>query len=438
MNFYMFIYKVFIKKTLYKIRLLQLKSLFLIFFFSSVLILSTAISASIDPFGKTAGAEKNGATANNPYVGVNMRGFYTSMSQSKNYSNFPPNNYFEDSFKLISQAGMNHVRFVFNWEAYEKDPVSFMKELAIVADTADKWGINVLYDNHQWHTSSWFDPQRAKGFPISLFQNTPAKYKAASGGDTENQGAKLWWSDWWNRSVRGSNGTDGWTLQLQFLKKIVSAVDDHKSTLGYEILSEPQIHSNDEWEKVGKFNTFMVNGLRPLTDKTIAFSQQVPTSLNDPYVKVSAENMVKMTPSNKTNVVYAISSGYGIPIPGTYHGSRLDTYLKTGELAAIPVYVAEWNSVIRQNMTNKEGRTVFEINPAISELNQTTANYIIQRFKEGKVWGMAYWLWNFKQHEVPNFNLINSSSGTIHPTKYFQILKIAIDNAYGNISATGS
>ena len=75
----------------------------------------------------------------------------------------------------------------------------------------------------------------------------------------------------------------------------------------------------------------MVNGLRPLTDKTIAFSQQVPTSLNDPYVKVSAENMVKMTPSNKTNVVYAISSGYGIPIPGTYHGSRLDTYLKTGE-----------------------------------------------------------------------------------------------------------
>ena len=100
MNFYMFIYKVFIKKTLF-----QLKSLFLIFFLSSVLILSTAISASTGPLGKTAGAEKNGATANNPYVGVNMRGFYTSMSQSKNYSNFPPNNYFEDSFKLISQAG---------------------------------------------------------------------------------------------------------------------------------------------------------------------------------------------------------------------------------------------------------------------------------------------------------------------------------------------
>ena len=92
--------------------------------------------------------------------------------------------------------------------------------------------------------------------------------------------------------------------------------------------------------------------------------------------------------------------------------------------------------MIRQNTTNKEGRTVFEINPAISELNQTTANYIIQKFKDGKVWGMAYWLWNFKQHEVPNFNLINSSAQAIQPTKYFQILKIAIHNAYGNINAT--
>ena len=114
-----------------------------------------------------------------------------------------------------------------------------------------------------------------RGFQYLCSKIPPQSIKAASGGDTENQGAKIWWSDWWNRSVRGSNGTDGWTLQLQFLKKIVSAVDDHKSTLGYEILSEPQIHSNDEWVKVGKFNTFMVNGLRPLTDKTIAFSQQV-------------------------------------------------------------------------------------------------------------------------------------------------------------------
>jgi len=271
---------------------------------------------------------------------------------------------------------------------------------------------------------------------MSLFQNNPAKYPASTGGDIGDQGAKTWWTDWWNRSVRNVNGTDGWTVQADFLKKVVSAVDDHNSTLGYQILSEPQIHSNDEWEKVGKYNSFMVNELRTLTNKTIAFSQQVPTSLNDPSVNVSAENMAKMTPSNKDNVVFAISSGYGIPIPGTYHGDRLDTYIRTGDLIGLPVYIAEWNTVIRQNVTNVEGRTAFEINASVSELNQTTANYIVQKFKDANVWGMAYWLWNFREHAVPNFNLILTSAGTIQPTKYFAILKNAIYNTYGNINAT--
>jgi hypothetical protein len=48
----------------------------------------------------------------------------------------------------------------------------------------------------------------------------------------------------------------------EFLKKIVNSVDNHPSTLGYEILNEPQIHSDNQWKKVGEFNTFMVKELR--------------------------------------------------------------------------------------------------------------------------------------------------------------------------------
>jgi aryl-phospho-beta-D-glucosidase BglC (GH1 family) len=70
-----------------------------------------------------------------------------------------PIDYYENSFKLISQAGMNHVRYVFYWEAYETNPSLFMKELETVARTADKYGLNILYDNHQYHTSSWLDPK---------------------------------------------------------------------------------------------------------------------------------------------------------------------------------------------------------------------------------------------------------------------------------------
>ena len=37
--------------------------------------------------------------------------------------------------------------------------------------------------------------------------------------------------------------------------------------LGYEILSEPQVHTKDQWTKIGKYNTFMADDLRKLTEQ---------------------------------------------------------------------------------------------------------------------------------------------------------------------------
>ena len=138
-----------------------------------------------------------------------------------------PANYFDDSFKLISEAGMNHVRFVFYWESYERDPTNFMLELQSVAQAADKYNVNVIYDNHQFHTSSWFNPQRGTGFPSFLFQDNPA-YPAGNGGGPKYAPAKAWWTDWWNQAVKDTNGTDGWTLQAEFLKNVGTL--RHKST----------------------------------------------------------------------------------------------------------------------------------------------------------------------------------------------------------------
>ena len=95
-----------------------------------------------------------------------MKGYHTSMPQSRTIGSIMPANYFDDSFKLISEAGMNHVRFVFYWESYERDPTNFMLELQSVAEAADKYNVNVMYDNHQFHTSSWFNPQRGNGIPL--------------------------------------------------------------------------------------------------------------------------------------------------------------------------------------------------------------------------------------------------------------------------------
>jgi hypothetical protein len=371
------------------------------------------------------------------YLGVDMSGFYTRNPQARDRSYDLPANYFEDSFRIISQAGMNHVRFVLFWESYVKDPTSFMNELVTVAQTADKYGIKVLYDNHQFHTSSWLNPQRGTGFPSFLFENNPA-YPVGSGGGTQFPAAQSWWTDWWNRSIKDAKGGDGWTLFTDFLKKIVTTVDSHPSTLGYEILSEPQVHNVDQWEKIGNFNTYITNELRNLTQKTIAYSMNIPVDLRGP-IGVNPENLAKMAPANKTNVVFKVSL-YGVPSPDTYQGDRLNIFIQAGQLAGVPLYIGEWNNVVRERSINEEGEVVTQISPELSNINQTEANLIVKTFKDIGAWGMAYWQWNIDAHPIATYNLIRGTDATGAPqtTNYFDILKNAYSTVYPEITSRNS
>jgi hypothetical protein len=372
----------------------------------------------------------HGQQTNQIFFGINMKGYYTSMPQSRTIGSIMPANYFDDSFRLISEAGMNHVRFVFYWESYERDPTNFMLELQSVAQAADKYNVNVVYDNHQFHTSSWLNAQRGTGFPSFLFQDNPA-YAAGGGGGPKYAPAKAWWTDWWNRSVKDTNGTDGWTLQADFLNKIVGTLDSHKSTLGYEILSEPQVHSVDQWEKIGKFNTFMVNELRKLTSKVLIYSMNIPVDLKSP-INLIPENLAKMKPQNSTNIVFKISI-YGLPTQGSYQADRLATFLRAATLAGVPVYVGEWNNVLREQTVNEDGTSVFEINPFESDINQQEANLFVKTFKDLGIWGLAYWKWDFVSLDTPNFNLISvGDNGDITTNKYFRQLKIALETNFGN------
>jgi hypothetical protein len=362
-------------------------------------------------------------------IGVDMLGYYTSMPQTREFKDPLPENYFDDSFKLISQAGLNHIRFVYYWESYVKDPLAFINELKFVASTADKYGLKVIYDNHQFHTSSWLNPQRGTGFPSFFFQNN-TQYAFGSGGGPKYPTASTWWGNWWNRQITDLNGTDGWTLLDQFLKKVVDTVDSHASTVGYEILSEPQVHSSDQWEKIGAFNSFITDQLRTVTAKDIVFSMTIPVDLKSP-IGVNATNLAKMTPSEKTNVVFKFSL-YGLPEPGSYQEQRLKMFVNTGQLAGVPIYVGEWNNVDRDLTVNEEGDVVFEINPQTSNITPEDTSLILNKFDDVKVYGWAFWYWNFRSHRVDNFNLVIAEpNGTLKPTQYYDILKNAINATYG-------
>ena len=390
----------------------------LFFLFLAIIMTNGGIFIKNDPLAFSYAQDSNPSMDIPAMMGVAMRGNYTSEKESEDSKTAAPSDYYEQSFKLIHDAGMNHVRYLMYWESYVKNPPKFMEELATVAATADRWGIKVLYDNHQWHTSSWLE-SRATGFPSFLFEGNP-ELEMDSGGNTDDEAARIWWTDWWNRSVKDANGNDGWSLLSEFFTRLVNALDSHPSTLGYEILSEPQIHSDDQWEKVGQFNTFMVDELRKVTQKTIAFSQQVPASVNARNIDVVPENQAKMVPANKKDVVFKISL-YGVSTD-SFQRARLDGLVEAAKLAGVPIYVGEWNNVVRE----REGG-VFRISPQESDISQEDINRFLQDFEQLGVWGWAFWQWNYKDHDVPNFNLILiNEEGDIVTTEYYQRLKNGI------------
>lgn len=373
-----------------------------------------------------------------PFVGVAMKGAYVDQKENREDTPLPPATYFDESFRLLSEAGLNHVRFLFYWEAYEKNPQGFMNELEQVANAADKYGIKVIYDNHQWHTSSWLE-KRGTGFPTALFANNSQLYPMNSGGKEGEPVAKLWWSNFWDGTIKDGQGNDAWTLLADFYKKVVATVDSHESTLGYEILSEPHVEAADQWEKIGSFNSFMTDELRSVTQKIIVYSMNVPVDLNGP-IQLTAENLAEMAPANKDNVWFKISV-YGIPDRDQYQQERFDLFLQTRELTGIPLYIGEWNNVVRTQVNG-----VFQLDPQKSGLNQQIADTMLEAFKNENITASAFWKWDYQDADTASFNLLSpqnatlmqNQNATLTPTEYYTFLKNSVANVYGDLSTPTS
>jgi Cellulase (glycosyl hydrolase family 5) len=340
------------------------------------------------------------------HIGINMRGYYTAQTQNRDPGKEVfPHDYYDQSFKILSNSGIDFVRYLFFWEAYEKNTSSFMQELKTVAKTADKWNISVVYASDNFATSSHLDPKSGYGFPSYLFDSTIFPKASGGGSRSHNIEAKLWWTKLWERSLKSINGTDAWTLQANFLKAIVSTVEKYNSTIGYEILNEPHVYSSDQWEKIGDFNTFIVNELRSMTNKLILYDRHVPSDLYG-YLNISAQNIAKMAPSNKTNVIFKATL-FASPADGSYYENKLHTYQQAANLADVPLCLCEFSvrgtgSVVKQSKIILSTEKLFEV---------------IEKLQELGSWGLGIWIWDYKPRVYYNFNLITIINGTIIPTE---------------------
>ena len=64
---------------------------------------------------------------------------------------------------------------------------------------------------------------------------------------------------------------------------------------------------------------------------------------------------------------------------------RFDMFLETSDRAGVPLYIGEWNNVVR----TKEG-VISKLNPELSELTKTDAKQILGALKKADVWGTAF------------------------------------------------
>jgi hypothetical protein len=146
--------------------------------------------------------------------------------------------------------------------------------------------------------------------------------------------------------------------------------------------------------------------------------------VHDSKINTNLENIAKMAPDNKSNILFKITL-YGLPDNGNYHEDKLNAFIDTAKIAEVPIYIGEWNNV-KHDKSNYNDETKV-IDGKRSDLSQKEADNFVQDFKKKNVWGAAYWCWNYIPHHAPNLNLISveEDGKSIEPTEYYEILKNA-------------
>lgn len=89
-----------------------------------------------------------------PHIKINALHFHRQTMQRIHFE------YLHADSKIVC------VRVTFHWESWELNPDLCCEDLKNIAESADKYGIMCIYDNHQWECSSWIGC--GVGMPNSL------------------------------------------------------------------------------------------------------------------------------------------------------------------------------------------------------------------------------------------------------------------------------
>jgi len=111
------------------------------------------------------------------------------------------------------------------------------------------------------------------GFPNSivsqLYQNNSSEHDSFKPPSKED--IEKFWNGWWDRAIKSFDGGDGWDLQMDFFQRVIETVNNKTSTIGFELLNEPQVFRHSDFKKVSSYHDNLLNKIAEMTDKILLF-----------------------------------------------------------------------------------------------------------------------------------------------------------------------
>ena len=307
-----------------------------------------------------------------------------------------PSNYVSESMKHMNIHGMNVVRVPFYWESYHNNPSAFLNELEVVARAAQSNDICVIFDNHHWYTSSYWDIEipgnsDGRGFPSVVVKSFPMK-----NGDYEDTAGPFWKAFLSNGFSVG--GKKVWDYQAEFFVKVVNRVDRFDSVIGYEILNEPHLFSKDQYDDLGNYHTYMAKKIRAVTDKMILFDRETARGFaRDPDLEH------KIVPFGVSNIVYGPHL-YAVPLSGSNSVRQIDNFKEWSSDWGVKIFIGEFSAD-----------------------TQTEIDQYLREFKENG-FGWSYYAWKPTTTRGGGNGLYDTSSTS--PTTALKQLVEAINKVY--------
>ena len=329
-------------------------------------------------------------------LGVNFHGFSCASHQNNSHDLKPPKEYISDSFKIFKEARIQYIRFPLYWESYEKNPEGFIEELDTFSSTADEYNISCVYDNHQWECSSYLG--EGIGFPSSLFVNSFEPDPSSSKKPSIHQLRKFW-NGWWDRELKTKDGQDAWDAQLDFILEIIKKVKNKRSTIGFEILNEPQVCRQIDFRKVGNYHDYIIKNISAITDKPLFFCFTFGAALgviNFPWEQAKA----KPSANVRNNIILDVH-----PYPPNF--LTMGYYKMVSSLMNnITVCVGEFNAGTREWVT----------------INERQFKLYIKSLKQFNISAAAFWEWSYKIDDThPAFNIAKVINDKIYPNRNFEV-----------------